>query len=122
MLFRSEESRDGVEFGRQRPVRALIIESIDAMMNAPSHARNRFLKELVWTPHPVGLLVPPAKGWLEDSLLHSEELEVLEQFSLDWIDELDVMVHQAAVNFEFWTGYEPELEGIRESLEEYLQW
>jgi len=32
------------------------------------------------------------------------------------------MVHQTAVDFHFWTSYEPNLELIRESLEEYLQW
>jgi shikimate 5-dehydrogenase len=32
------------------------------------------------------------------------------------------MAHQAAADFQFWTGVTPMIEPIRDSLEEYMQW
>lgn len=106
----------------ERPVRALIIEQVDAMMNRSATARHRLFKDAVWAAHPVAVLIPPALGWVEASKGRSQCIEELKQLGLEWIDELEVLTHQSAINFEFWTGYEPELDSIRESLEEYLQW
>lgn len=106
----------------ERPVRALIIEQVDAMMNRSAAARHRLFKDAIWAAHPVAVLIPPALGWIEASKGRSQCIDELKQLGLEWIDELEVLTHQSAINFEFWTGYEPELDSIRESLEEYLQW
>jgi len=106
----------------ERPVRALIIEQVDAMMNRSAAARHRLFKDAIWAAHPVAVLIPPALGWVEASKGRSQCIDELKQQGLEWIDELEVLTHQSAINFEFWTGYEPELDSIRESLEEYLQW
>lgn len=38
------------------------------------------------------------------------------------IEPVEWMVREAMANFAFWTGVTPPADGIRESLEEYLQW
>jgi hypothetical protein len=106
----------------ERPVRALIIEQVDAMMDRSAAARHRLFKDAIWAAHPVAVLIPPALGWVEASKGRSQCIDELKQQGLEWIDEIEVLTHQSAINFEFWTGYEPELDSIRESLEEYLQW
>jgi len=70
----------------------------------------------------VAVLLPPPTGWVEATKERSQCIVELKQYALEWIDELEVLTQQSAINFEFWTGYEPELDSIRESLEEYLQW
>ena len=105
-----------------RPIRALIIDQLDAIMNTSSQARHRLLKEAKWAQHPVAVLVPPPTGWIEASKERSQWIEELESLEIELIDELEILTHQFAINFEFWTGYEAPLDSIRESLEEYLQW
>lgn len=105
-----------------RPIRALIIEQLDAIMNTNSQARHRLLKEAKWAHSPVAVLVPPPSGWIEASKERSQCIEELEALGIELIDELEILTHQFAINFEFWTGYEAPLDSIRESLEEYLQW
>lgn len=105
-----------------RPIRALIIDQLDAIMNTNSQARHRLLKEAKWAQCPVAVLVPPPTGWIEASKERSQWIEELESLEIELIDELEILTHQFAINFEFWTGYEAPLDSIRESLEEYLQW
>ncbi len=38
------------------------------------------------------------------------------------IEPIELMAYQAAADFFFWTGVEPSIDLIRDSLEEYLQW
>lgn len=38
------------------------------------------------------------------------------------VDPVELMAHQAAADFHFWTGVNPAVDLIRDSLEEYLQW
>jgi hypothetical protein len=106
----------------ERPVRALILEDIDAMIGLSTAARHRIFKDAIWAAHPVAVLLPPPTGWVEATKERSQCIAELKQYALEWIDELEVLTQQSAINFEFWTGYEPELDSIRESLEEYLQW
>lgn len=106
----------------ERPVRALILEDIDAMIGMSAAARHRIFKDAIWAAHPVAVLLPPPTGWVEATKERSQCIVELKQYALEWIDELEILTQQSAINFEFWTGYEPELDSIRESLEEYLQW
>jgi shikimate dehydrogenase len=105
-----------------RPIRALIIEQFDAIIHTSSQSRHRLLKDLHWSKEPVGILVPPPTGWIDPTKERSQWIEELESHQIERIDELEVLTHQFAINFEFWTGYEAPLDSIRESLEEYLQW
>jgi len=105
-----------------RPIRALIIEQFDAIITTSSQSRHRLLKDLQWAKEPVGILVPPPTGWIDPTKERSQWIEELESHQIERIDELEVLTHQFAINFEFWTGYEAPLDSIRESLEEYLQW
>lgn len=105
-----------------RPVRALIVEQLDAIMSLSSHARHRLLKDTHWAKCPIAILVPPPTGWVDATKERSQWIEELESHEIQLIDELEILTQQFAINFEFWTGYEPPLDSIRESLEEYLQW
>ena len=42
--------------------------------------------------------------------------------NMNHIDPLELMAHQAAADFHFWTGVSPAIDLIRDSLEEYMQW
>ena len=106
----------------ERPVKALIIEQFDAIMNLSPPARARLFKDTNWATNPMAILLPPATGWVDATKERSLWIEELESHHIDRIDELDVLTYQFAINFEFWTGYEASMEAIRESLEEYLQW
>ena len=105
-----------------RPICALIIEQFDAIIHTSSQSRHRLLKDLHWAKEPVGILVPPPSGWIDPTKERSQWIEELESHQIERIDELEVLTHQFAINFEFWTGYDAPLDSIRESLEEYLQW
>jgi shikimate dehydrogenase len=106
----------------ERPLKALIIEQFDAIMKMGNQARVRLFKDTHWAQNPMAVFVPPATGWIEASKERSLWIEEFESRNIDRIDELDVLTHQFAINFEFWTGYEASMDSIRESLEEYLQW
>ena len=41
---------------------------------------------------------------------------------LTLMEPIELMAYQAAADFFFWTGVEPSIDLIRDSLEEYLQW
>ncbi|XZE46088.1 hypothetical protein SH467x_001356 [Pirellulaceae bacterium SH467] len=60
-----------------------------------------------------------------DATSHSEGRKAREQFlnrGFLPIEPVEWMVCEAMANFAFWTGVTPPVDGIRESLEEYLQW
>lgn len=116
------EFQPGETTSAERPMKALIIEQFDAIMKLSPHARTRLFKDANWAPHPMAILVPPPTGWIDASKGRSLWIEELESHHIGCIDELDVLTHQFAINFEFWTGYEASMDSIRESLEEYLQW
>lgn len=107
---------------KDRPLRALIIEHFDSLSNSSPQARNRLLKAANFVQQPFAIFVPPANGWTESNKDRSRWIEQLESHGIGWIEEIEVLTHQYAINFEFWSGYEAPLDSIRESLEEYLQW
>jgi hypothetical protein len=107
---------------KNRPLRALIIEHFDSLSNSSPQARNRLLKAANFVQQPFAIFVPPANGWTESNKDRSRWIEQLESHGIGWIEEIEVLTHQYAINFEFWSGYEAPLDSIRESLEEYLQW
>lgn len=104
-----------------RPVRGLIVETTEALMGLDKSQRNRWLRDLPWTERPLAAI--GWEGWSlsQDSSRNAAHSEC-EQRSLVVIDELEWMAYQAAADFQFWTGYDADLDLIRESLEEYLQW
>lgn len=60
-----------------------------------------------------------------DATSNSEGRKAREQFlnrGFLAIEPVEWMVCEAMANFAFWTGVTPPVDGIRESLEEYLQW
>ena len=107
---------------KDRPLRALIIEHFDSLSNSSPQARNRLLKAANFVQQPFAIFVPPTNGWTESNKDRSRWIEQLESHGIGWIEEIEVLTHQYAINFEFWSGYEAPLDSIRESLEEYLQW
>lgn len=104
-----------------RPVRGLIVEDPAVMIETHASMRARWLRDIPWADHPIGVLVPSSHGssFERSAQILSEEMRAR---GLERIDEVDWMAHQAAVDFHFWTGYEADMDLIRESLEEYLQW
>jgi hypothetical protein len=100
----------------ERPVRALIIEDGSAMMSLRSKALARMLQNIAWASHPVCVFIHSRAGG------RAEVGEWLASRDVQIADEVELMAHQAAVDFHFWTGFEPNLDMIRESLEEYLLW
>lgn len=104
-----------------RPVRGLIIEDPTVMIETHASMRARWLRDIPWADHPIGVLVPSSHGasFERSAQVLSDEMRAR---GVERIDEVDWMAHQAAVDFHFWTGYEADMDLIRESLEEYLQW
>jgi len=106
-----------------RPLRVLIVEDPASIMKPNSGLRAKAIREILWAVRPLCLFTKshscPTTQFEKLKQTFREELQGRE---LDTADEMDLMVHQTAVDFHFWTSYEPGLELIRESLEEYLQW
>lgn len=48
--------------------------------------------------------------------------EWLSKNHVRFIEPVELMAHQAAADFHFWTGVWPSTDQMRDSLEEYLQW
>lgn len=107
---------------KDRPLRALIIEQFESLASSSPQARNRLLMPGNFVQHPFAIFVPPTNGWTESTKDRSRWIEQIEAHRIEWIEEIEVLTHQFAINFEFWSGYEAPLDSIRESLEEYLQW
>jgi len=101
----------------ERPIRALIVEDASAMMRSRRSRMAKVLPKLAWASRPLCVLLHGRS--IGD---HLEIGEWLAGREVDVADEVELMAHHAAVDFHFWTGQEPNLELIRESLEEYLQW
>jgi shikimate dehydrogenase len=101
----------------ERPVRVLVLESpaVEQILSNPKQS-SRWLQQVSWATTPVVICT---QGRLRQG-----------DGTLDWLDgrnahisdEIELLTHQAAVDFHFWTGYESNTELIREALEEYLQW
>ena len=48
--------------------------------------------------------------------------ESVKGHNVNHVDPVEWMAHQAAADFHFWTGVNPAIDLIRDSLEEYMQW
>lgn len=94
-----------------RTVDSLILSEI------PSAAVTRQLSALPWTNTPSCLVL--ANSTEKQIRLWKDAIKVP---NLKHIDMVDLMAHQAAADFQFWTGVSPMIEPIRDSLEEYMQW
>jgi hypothetical protein len=104
-----------------KPVRALIVEHPSEMIRLGPSQRARWLRELPWVDQPLGVL---GMGNFADLLARDRPSlrAELQSKSIAVIEDVEWLAYQAATDFQFWTGYEPDLDLIRESLEEYLQW
>lgn len=94
-----------------RPVDSLILNEI------PSAALTRQLSTLQWSSAPSCLVL--ANSSEKQIRLWKDAIKVP---NLKHIDMVDLMAHQAAADFQFWTGVSPMIDPIRDSLEEYMQW
>jgi shikimate dehydrogenase len=106
-----------------RPLRALVVEDPSLIAKPHSGLRAKAIREIPWAVRPFCLFTTShSSALLPFEKLKQSLREEMQGRELDTADEMDLMVHQTAVDFHFWTSYEPDLELIRESLEEYLQW
>jgi shikimate dehydrogenase len=99
---------DGFELGSGSLHGVISLETISRGMskqlsNLGWDAKARFLK--VPTPH-----VSDWGDWKKES----------QSLGIQGVDPVEVLAHESASNFHFWTGITPSLEAIRDSIEEYL--
>jgi hypothetical protein len=101
----------------ERPVRVLLFDGASmAPQSRKPKSLMKWFQQIAWATSPV-VVCTQGRRQLDDG-------------ALDWfkgrevpiVEELEMMAYRTAVDFHFWTGYEPSIELIRESLEEYLQW
>lgn len=83
----------------------------------PNATVTRQLGSLAWSNQASCLMVGYAS---EKQLRHWQDS--LKVTGLTRIEPIELMAYQAAADFFFWTGVEPSIDLIRDSLEEYLQW
>lgn len=96
---------------KEKPVEFLILNSV------PSTTALRQISGLAWSAN-AGCLVLGSGSEKQLRPLR----ENLRQRNVNFIEPVELMAHQAAADFFFWTGVAPSVELIRESFEEYLQW
>ena len=94
-----------------RQVNSLVLSDI------PSATLTRQLSTLPWSSAPSCLVL--GNSTEKQIRLWKDAIKVP---NLKHIDSVDLMAHQAAADFQFWTGVSPMIDPIRDSLEEYLQW
>ncbi len=94
-----------------RQVNCLVLSDI------PSAALTRQLSALPWSSTPSCLVL--GNSTEKQIRLWKDAIKVP---NLKHIDIVELMAHQAAADFQFWTGVSPMIDPIRDSLEEYLQW
>lgn len=101
----------------ERPVRVLLFDGA-SMAQQPGKAKSltKWLQQIAWATSPV-VVCTHGRQQLDEGAL-----EWLKGRDVPIVEELELMAYRAAVDFHFWTEYEPSIELIRESLEEYLQW
>ncbi len=111
--YRTWDEMDQLE----RPVRGLIVTDVSAFLSGRPASVIRRLQQIGWASDGVCVFTEriPSSLRLELGAWFNER-------GIQLTDEVELMVHQSAIDFHFWTGHEPNLDLIRESLEEYLQW
>ena len=100
-----EFSRSGLRVG------CVIVASV------PNATVSRQIAGLSWSKSANCLVLASAsekqlQPWRDSMKVHN----------MNHIDPLELMAHQAAADFHFWTGVSPAIDLIRDSLEEYMQW
>ena len=100
-----EFSRSGLRVG------CVIVASV------PNATVSRQIAGLSWSKSANCLVLASAsekqlRPWRDSMKVHN----------MNHIDPLELMAHQAAADFHFWTGVSPAIDLIRDSFEEYLQW
>jgi shikimate dehydrogenase len=83
----------------------------------PNAAIARHLSSLGWSNRASCMMV----GSVSEKQLRLWQ-DSLKVTGLTRIEPVELMTHQAAADFFFWTGAEPSIDMIRDSLEEYMQW
>jgi len=96
---------------QDRIVDCLVLESL------PNAAATRQLSLLKWDSSPSYLILESVSE--KQLRLWQDSLKVK---GMTRIEPVELMTHRAAADFFFWTGVEPSLDLIRDSLEEYMQW
>jgi len=96
---------------QERKVDCLVLESL------PNAAATRQLSLLNWDSNPSYLILESVSE--KQLRLWQDSLKVRGMMR---IQPVELMTHQAAADFFFWTGAEPSIDLIRDSLEEYMQW
>jgi hypothetical protein len=94
-----------------QPIQFLILET------APTQLQLRKLALLTWASNAKCIMVHPSAE-RPNRLLTG----FLAEASIELFEPVELMAYQAAADFHFWTGVEPSVDLIRDSLEEYLQW
>ena len=100
-----EFSRSGLRVG------CVIVASV------PNATVSRQIAGLSWSKSANCLVLASAsekqlRPWRDSMKVHN----------MNHIDPLELMAHQAAADFHFWTGVSPAIDLIRDSFEEYMQW
>ena len=87
------------------------------LANVPNTILSRQISALSWSSSASSLILANTS----DKLLRQWR-DSVKVHSVTHIELVDLMAHQAAADFYFWTGVMPAIELIRDSFEEYLQW
>ena len=87
------------------------------LASVPNAAISRQIAGLSWTKSANCLVLASASEkqlrlWRDSVKVHN----------VNHVDPVELMAHQAAADFNFWTGVNPAIDLIRDSLEEYMQW
>ena len=87
------------------------------LASVPNAAISRQIASLSWSKSANSLVLASAtekqlRLWRDSVKGHN----------VNHVDPVELMAHQAAVDFHFWTGVYPAIDLIRDSLEEYMQW
>ncbi len=87
------------------------------LSNVPNAIFARQIASLCWSKSASCLIL---KGAPEKQL--RQWRDVVKVHNVRHIESVELMAHQAAADFYFWTGVLPSIDLIQDSLEEYLQW
>ena len=87
------------------------------LASVPNAAISRQIAGLSWSKSASCLVLASAaekqlRLWRDSVKVHN----------VNHVDPVELMAHQAAADFNFWTGVNPAIDLIRDSLEEYMQW
>ncbi len=93
--------------------------SVDCLVltNVPGATLLRQISALSWSNSASCLVLSGASEKLQRQWRDSVKIH-----NITHVEIVELMAHQAAADFYFWTGVMPAIDLIRDSLEEYLQW